>query len=198
MAKILKVRKTLVSRETLVREIGREAEVPVQTVIAAVVLENPWAGEGYVADLVTDIHALAPDLGALLTDALAELIDPATIEAYGKAALVGLDGELEHASALIHTLRFGNVFRERVGGTSFLPFTNSRASAGTRVQIPLVHTKDSGIRSHYLTADFSIIDAPMADELLIAIAASSSGRPFARIGDRYEDMAAMSAETPEK
>lgn len=194
MSNQLVVRKTFVTREVLLREMDRNVEVPVTTVIAAVVLENPWAGRGYVDDLITDIHALAPGLGALLTDALAELVDPMSVEAYGKAALVGLDGELEHASALIHTLRFGNVFRERVDGKSFLPFTNSRAVAGTRVQIPLVHKHDSGIRSHYLTADFSMLDAPMPNELVIAIAAATGGRPFARIGDRYEDMSAMAAE----
>jgi hypothetical protein len=113
------------------------------------------------------------------------------VEAFGKAAVVGTDGELEHASALIHTLRFGNLFRDRVKGSAYLPFTNRRAGAGTTLQIPLMHKDDSGRRSHYLTADLCIADAPAPGELVVAISGSTGGRPFARIGDRYQDMEEM-------
>jgi hypothetical protein len=157
-------------------------------------MQNPWAGQGFVEDLKPTIQRLGPSLGELLTRNMLEVFVGREIEAYGKAAVVGLNGELEHASALIHTLHFGNVFRRGVGGTTYLPFTNRRAGAGALISIPMVHTKDSGFRTHYLTADLTIGDAPGEDELVVAISAASGGRPFARIGDRYEDMQQMGIE----
>ncbi|GAA0717039.1 amino acid synthesis family protein [Dactylosporangium roseum] len=185
------IRKVITKTEILWREGGRPLEDRTRIAVAAAVLRNPWAGQGFVEDLAPKIHEIAPVLGQILTDVLVEQMDGAPIEAYGKAATVGLSGELEHASALIHTLRFGNILRDRVGGSSFLPFTNRRASADTVTSIPMVHIKDSGIRSHYLTAELHVSDAPRDDELLVAIAGASAGRPFARIGDRYQDMAIL-------
>lgn len=89
-------------------------------------VKNPWAGLGYVEDLKPAIHEAAPVLGALLTGMILEAVGSgAAVEAYGKSAVVGLDGELEHASALIHTLRFGNHYREAVGAKSYLAFCNT-------------------------------------------------------------------------
>ncbi|MCU1604654.1 MAG: amino acid synthesis family protein [Modestobacter sp.] len=182
------IRKRVTVVEVLDEEGGRPVTPPLRMAIAAVVMANPWAGRGFVEDLTPEILAIAPGLGKLLTDDLVSALGgPDAIEAYGKAAVVGLNGELEHASALIHTLRFGNLFRERVGGSSYLPFTNRRAGAGTTLSIPLVDKNDSGRRSHYLTTDLMIADAPGPDELVVAIAGATGGRPFARIGDRYQD-----------
>src|SRR6202023_1800271 len=104
--------------------------------------------------------------------ALVELCGGAEkLEAYGKAAVVGTSGEIEHGSALIHTLRFGDIFRHAVGGKSFLSFTNTRGSAGAPISIPLIHKCDSGMRSHYLTLQFAIADAPAPNEIVVAIAA---------------------------
>jgi hypothetical protein len=192
MGNILAVRKRITVVETLDMEGGRDVETPVRIATAAVVMANPWAGRGFVEDLIPEIHAIAPLLGALLTDELVGVLGGGdAVEAFGKAAVVGTDGELEHASALIHTLRFGNLFRERVKGAAYLPFTNRRAGAGTTLQIPLMHKDDSGRRSHYLTADVTIGDAPAPGELVVAISGSTGGRPFARIGDRYRDMEEM-------
>ena len=185
------IRKVITTTEVLWREGGRPLKERMRVVVAAAVLRNPWAGQGFIEDLTPKIHQIAPLLGQTLTDALVEQMDGAPIQAYGKAATVGLSGELEHASALIHTLRFGNILRDRVGGSSFLPFTNRRASAGTVTSIPMVHIEDSGIRSHYLTTELHVADAPCDDELLVAIAGASAGRPFARIGDRYQDMTTL-------
>ena len=102
--------------------------------------------------------------------------------------MVGLDGELEHASALIHTLRFGNHYRQAVQAKSYLAFTNTRGPAATQIQIPLMDKHDTGRRSHYLTVQFSIYDAPAADEIVVALGASIGGRPHHRIGDRYQDL----------
>lgn len=89
------------------------------------------------------------------------------IEAYGKAAVVGADGEIEHASAVIHTLRFGNHYREAVQAKSYLSFTNKRGGPGTSIQIPMMQKDDEGLRSHYITTEMQIEDAPRADEIVV-------------------------------
>jgi hypothetical protein len=183
------IRKTLVTVETTLVEGGRAAPRPLRLIAAAAVLRNPWAGRGFVEDLKPEIHAVAPELGALLTGMILEAAGGAAgIEGYGKAAVVGIDGELEHANALIHTLRFGNHYRQAVGAKTYLGFTNVRGGANCPVMIPLMDKHDEGRRSHYQTIHFAIPDAPAADEIVVALGASSGGRPHHRIGDRYQDL----------
>lgn len=183
------IRKTLLNIETTLIEGGRAAPQPLKMIAAVAVLRNPWAGMGFVEDLKPAIHDVAPELGALLTGMILEAAGGGDkIEAYGKAAVVGLDGEVEHASALIHTLRFGNHYRTAVGAKSYLAFTNIRGPANCPVMIPLMDKNDEGRRSHYLTMHFSVPDAPAADEILVALGASIGGRPHHRIGDRYQDL----------
>lgn len=183
------IRKTLLNIETTLIEGGRAAATPLKFITAAAVLKNPWAGMGFVEDLKPKIHEIAPILGELLTGMI---IDAAgvgdKIEGYGKAAVVGLDGEVEHASALIHTLRFGNHYRQAVGAKTYLAFTNTRGPANCPIMIPLMDKNDEGRRSHYLTIQFAIPDAPAADEIVVALGASIGGRPHHRIGDRYQDL----------
>jgi hypothetical protein len=156
---------------------------------AAVVLKNPWHGRGFVEDLKPEIHAIAPVLGELLTGEILRMAGSgAVIEGYGKAAVVGTGGEIEHASALIHTLRFGNFYRKAVGAKSYLSFTNVRGGPNCAISIPMMHKDDEGMRSHYLTIQFAINDAPAADEIVVALGASIGGRPHHRIGDRYQDL----------
>ena len=116
------------------------------------------------------------------------------IKAYGKAAIVGLNGEIEHASAFIHTLRFGNKFRDAVGGTAYLSFTNTRGPAGAKISIPMMHKTDAGLRPYYLTHEFTIHDAPNENEIVVAIGGSPAGRAHSRTGDRYQDMKEMGIE----
>lgn len=168
---------------------------PVRTAAVAAVIPNPWAGRGFVENLRPEILGLAPGLGAALVAPLLEWCGGGdAVEAYGKAAVVGTSGEVEHASALIHTLRFGNVFREAVGGTAYLSFTNSRGGPGCPIVIPMMHKIDEGLRSHYLTISFTIGDAPAPDELVVAIGAATGGRLHPRIGNRYIDLEEMAAE----
>ena len=170
----------------------KKAKEPVLLVSVAAVIENPWAGRGFVEDLKPEILDLAPQLGDLLVPELTKEIGSGEkISAYGKAAMVGLNGEIEHASAFIHTLRFGNKFRDAVGGTSFLSFTNTRGPAGAKVSIPMMHKTDAGLRPFYLTHEFTIHDAPNEDEIVVAIGGSPTGRAHARTGDRYQDMKEM-------
>ena len=185
----LVLRKTVTFSETTYIEGGRSAPTPLKLFAAAAVLKNPWAGLGFVDDLKPEIHAVAPQLGEMLTAMMIALAGSGeAIEGYGKAAIVGTDGEVEHASALIHTLRFGNHYRKAVGAKSYLAFTNVRGPANAPILIPLMHKLDEGKRSHYLTVHFAIADAPAHDEIVVALGASIGGRPHHRIGDRYQDL----------
>ena len=168
---------------------GKEAKEPVLLVSVAAVFKNPWSGEGFVEDLKPIILDLAPKLGDVLVPELIKEIGSAEkILAYGKAGTVGLNGEIEHASGIIHTLRFGNFYREAVGAKSYLSFCNTRGGANSPILIPLMDKNDAGRRSHYLTIQLSIPDAPNDDEIVVALGASIGGRPHHRIGDRYQDL----------
>ncbi|MAD95200.1 MAG: peptide synthetase [Rhodobacteraceae bacterium] len=186
------LRKVVTFDEDVHREGEKAADSPLRIIAVAAVLRNPWAGQGYVENLTPEIQRFAPPLGRMLTDRLIDLVGSGdAIEAYGKACIAGTDCELEHASALIHTLQYGNFYREAVGAKSYLGFTNTRGPANTQIQIPLMDKHDTGRRSHYLTVQFSIYDAPAADEVVVALGAATSGRPHHRIGDRYSDLAAL-------
>jgi len=179
--------------ETLI-EGGRTAPKPLQLFAVAAVVRNPWAGRGFIDDLAPEIRQLAPVLGEILTTRILSLAGSGdAVEGYGKAAIVGTGGEIEHASALIHTLRFGNIFRKAVGAKSYLSFTNVRGGPGCALAIPMMHKHDEGMRSHYLTVQFSIADAPAPDEIVVALGASIGGRPHHRIGDRYQDLKELGA-----
>ncbi|MCU0903738.1 MAG: amino acid synthesis family protein [Tabrizicola sp.] len=189
------LRKLVTYDEETVTDGGRACTPPLRMIAVAAVVTNPWHGRGFVQDLSPEIRRMGPALGKLLTDRLIALAGGGDkIEAYGKAALCGTACELEHCSALIHTLRFGNFYREAVGAKTYLGFTNTRGPANTQVQIPLMDKHDAGRRSHYLTVQFSIPDAPGHDELVIALGASLGGRPHHRIGDRYQDLKEMGGE----
>lgn len=183
------LRKVVTYVETTYLEGGMAAPVPLKLYAVAAVLKNPWHGQGFVQDLRPAIREVAPRLGELLTTEILALAGGGDrVEGYGKAALVGTAGEIEHASALIHTLRFGNKYRAAVGATSYLSFTNVRGGPNAAISIPLMHKLDEGMRSHYLTVQFSINDAPAPDEVVVALGASVGGRPHHRIGDRYQDL----------
>ncbi|NZD65549.1 amino acid synthesis family protein [Rhizobium sp. WYCCWR 11290] len=185
----IQIRKTGLQIETTLIEGGKAAAVPLKLFTAFAVVKNPWAGRGFVDDLKPEIHARAPVLGELLTKMIIEAVGSGeAVEGYGKSAVVGLDGEIEHGSALIHTLRFGNFYRQAVGAKSYLAFCNTRGPANAPIMIPLMDKNDEGRRSHYLTIQTSIPDAPAADEIVVALGASIGGRPHHRIGDRYQDL----------
>lgn len=186
------LRKIVTFDEDIHREGERAAIPPLRMIGVAAVVANPWAGRGYVEDLQPEIKRMAPVLGKMLTDRLIALAGSgASIEAYGKACVAGANCELEHASALIHTLQYGNFYREAVGAKSYLGFTNTRGSVNAQISVPLMDKHDTGRRSHYLTVQFSIYDAPAENELVVALGAATGGRPHHRIGDRYSDLAAL-------
>ena len=185
---VLKIRKFVDYSEEIHIEGFKEANNPLHIFAVAAVITNPWAGR-YIEDLKPEIHAFAPILGEKLSERILKLAGgPDNIEAYGKAAVVGTEGEIEHGSAFTHTLRFGNFYRNAVGAKSYLVFTNIRAPANGPIMIPLMDKHDPGRRSHYHTIQFAISDSPAANEIVIALGGANGGRPHHRIGDRYQDL----------
>ena len=183
------LRKIVTFDEDIYKEGNKSANPVLRIIGVAAVLTNPWKGRGFVEDLSPEIDRIAPVMGKALTDRLISLVGSGEkIEAYGKAAVSGSSCEIEHASAIIHTLKFGNFYREAVNAKSYLGFTNTRGPANTQINIPLMDKHDTGRRSHYITVQFSIYDAPDVDEIVVALGAATSGRPHHRIGDRYSDL----------
>ena len=187
------IRKTLLHVEKTLIEGNRTEKKPLVLIAAVAVIKNPWFDfknpNQFIEDLKPGILDVAPGLGEMLTSMIIkEAGSGANIEGYGKSAVVGLKGEIEHASGIIHTLRFGNFYREAVGAKSYLSFCNTRGGANAPIMIPLMDKNDAGRRSHYLTISLSIPDAPADDEIVIALGASIGGRPHHRIGDRYQDL----------
>jgi hypothetical protein len=176
----MNVRKIVTIVEEILAEGGRPVEPAARVAIVAAVIENPWHGQGFVEDLGPGIDATASDLGALLAPLVLEALG-SQAEAYGKAAIVGLDGEVEHGSGLIHTLKFGDHFRTAANATTLLPAVEKRGAAGTIFDIPLKHITDATIRSHHQSIEVRIDDAPHPGEIIIALAAAAQGRPQQRL-----------------
>ncbi|GAA1806172.1 amino acid synthesis family protein [Agromyces neolithicus] len=161
---------------------------PILRAAATAVIRNPWVGTATDADLQPETERIAPVLAKLLTDRLIDALGgAASIEAFGKAAVVGLSGEIEHAGALIHTPYFGNLMREALQGTSILCFVDDRSGPGRHLRVPLWHKTEPTTRDYYQSLDVILPDAPHHDEIAVIAAASTGPRPHARIGDRMTD-----------
>ena len=176
----MNVRKIITVVEEILTEGGRPVSPAARVAIVAAVIDNPWAGQGFVDDLGPGIDDTASASGALLAPKVLEALG-APAEAYGKAAIVGLNGEIEHGSGLIHTLKFGDHFRKAANATTLLPAVEKRGPAGIVFDIPLKHITDATIRSHHQTVEVRIADAPHPNEIVIALAAAAQGRPQQRL-----------------
>lgn len=165
--------------DTVLMEGGRALERPVRRAVAWAVLRNPHAGR-FSEDL-SDLIELGAELGAeLVQRALVALGGPA--DAYGKAAIVGEAGELEHAAALLHP-RMGAPVRAALGGgAALIPSAKKRAGMGATIDVPLGHKDAAFVRSHFDAIEARVTDAPMADEILLCLALAMGGRPLPRIG----------------
>ncbi|MEO3417269.1 amino acid synthesis family protein [Roseovarius sp. CAU 1744] len=186
----VEIRRTLTITQTTLREGWKNVPIPTQLVAALAIIRNPWFGRGHVEDLGPEIREQGPELGKLLTEMILNVTGD-RLEGYGKASIVGMGGEIEHAQALTHTLWFGNQFRDAVSAKTYLAFTNTRGAAGTSLMIPLMDKDDGGRRSHYQTIHTCVPDAPAEDEIIVALGASVGGHPNHRIGDRYTDLREM-------
>lgn len=184
------IRKLSLYREETLAEAGEApARAAVRATVAAVVT-NPWVGTSASTDLSAAVSDLAPRLAKALTDRLIAVLGGAeAIEAFGKAAVVGTAGEIEHGGALIHTPYFGNLMREFLQGESIICFADARADAGQELIVPMWHKEHAATRSHYQTISARVSDAPRADEIVVIAAASTGPRPHPRIGDRKTDPA---------
>lgn len=182
-----KIRKILTFVEETSTEMGRSVNPPTRRAAAAAVIENPFAGR-YVEDLA-ELMEIGEELGGLLTErAVAALgIPGASVESYGKAAAVGENGELEHAAALLHP-KLGTHVRKALGkGAALIPSSKKRGGIGVPLDIPLGHKDAAFVRSHFDGMEIRVADAPRANEIVVAIAVTDSGRPLARVGGLTKD-----------
>jgi hypothetical protein len=176
------IRKLVTVTDEIHREMGRAVNPPTRRAAAIAVIENPFAGR-YVEDL-SELIEVGAKLGKLLGDrAVAALaIAPGKVESYGKAALVGVDGELEHAAAILHPT-LGVPLRTAVEkGAALVPSSKKRGGPGQTLDIPLGHKDAAYVRSHFDGMEVWVNDAPRADEILVAVAVTDSGRPLPRVG----------------
>ena len=175
----MKIRKFVTWVEETLTEMDRDISPPIRRAVAIAVLKNPFAGV-YQPDLTLLIVA-GEALGAMLTQrALAALGSPA--EGYGKAAIVGEAGELEHAAALLHPKMGAPVRTALGGGAALIPSAKKRAGMGSTIDIPLGHKDAAFVRSHFDAIEARITDAPMADEIVLCLALAAGGRPLPRVG----------------
>ena len=177
-----KIRKIIVQVDEIRVENGRPVNPPARRVVAIAVIENPYAGR-FVEDL-TDLIDIGEELGGLLGDRCVTAlgIAPAQAESYGKAAIVGEAGELEHAAAILHP-KLGAPLRKAVEkGAALVPSAKKMGTLGTAIDVPLGHKDAAYVRSHFDAIEARVSDAPRPHEIVVAVAVTDSGRPLARIG----------------
>ena len=182
-----KIRKIVTVVEETRTEMGQPVNPPTRRAAAAAVIENPFAGK-YVEDL-TGLMEIGEELGGLLAErAVAALGIPGpSAESYGKAAAVGENGELEHAAALLHP-KLGTPVRKALGkGAALIPSSKKRGGPGVPLDIPLGHKDAAFVRSHFDGMEIRINDAPRANEIIVAVAVTDSGRPLPRVGGLTKD-----------
>jgi hypothetical protein len=177
-----KIRKIVVVVEEVHTEMGQPVSPPTRRAAALAVIANPFAGR-YVEDLAPLI-AIGEALGGLLAErAVAALgIAGSAVQSYGKAAAVGEDGELEHAAAILHP-KLGAPLRRVLGtGAALIPSSKKRGGPGVAFDIPLGHKNAAFVRSHFDGMEVRVTDAPRANEIVVAVAVTDSGRPLPRVG----------------
>ncbi len=177
----INIRKQMLVVEETLREVGQEVNPPLRKVAAIAVIENPYAGK-YVADL-SPLIDFGAELGEMLAKRAVEALGvaPDQVKGYGKGAIVGSFGELEHCAAIMH-IKLGKPFRDAVaGGKAIIPSSVKRGGPGTRIDVPL-HHKDDEWQFDYLDAmEISVEGAPGPDEIVVALVVTSNGRPLARV-----------------
>lgn len=176
------IRKIATWVEETHREIGQQISPPTRKAVAVAVIKNPFVGS-YTEDL-TPLMDIGAELGGLLGDkCVAALgITPAQAESYGKAAMVGEGGELEHAAAILHP-KLGAPLRVAVEkGAALVPSSKKMGGPGQVLDVPLGHKDAAYVRSHFDGIEVRLNDAPRAGEILVAVAVTNSGRPLPRVG----------------
>ena len=176
------IRKLIVQVDEVRIEMGRPVDPPARRALAMAVINNPCAGR-YVENL-DELIAIGEELGGLLGQRCVQAlgIAPGQAQSYGKAAIVGEAGELEHAAAILHP-KLGAPLRAAVEkGAALVPSAKKQGGMGTAVDVPLGHKDAAFVRSHFDAMEARIADAPRANEIVVAVVVTDSGRPLPRIG----------------
>ena len=184
-----KIRKIVTVVDEVLTEQGQAVSPPIRRAAAIAVIANPFAGK-FQQDL-SELIDIGEELGLLLAErAVAALnatdsnqkCDGSNVESYGKAAAVGENGELEHAAAILHP-KLGAPFRKVLGkGAALIPSSKKRGGMGVTIDIPLGHKDAAFVRSHFDGMEVRVTDAPRANEIVVAVAVTSGGRPLPRVG----------------
>jgi hypothetical protein len=182
-----KIRKIVTVVEETRSEMGQVVDPPVRRAASIAVIENPFAGR-YVDDL-QELIDIGEELGGLLAQYAVNAlgIEGPRAESYGKAAAVGENGELEHAAAILHP-KLGTPVRKALGkGAALIPSSKKRGGPGVTLDIPLGNKDAAYVRSHFDGMEVRISDAPRANEIVVAVAITDSGRPLPRVGGLTKD-----------
>jgi hypothetical protein len=185
----VKIRKIVTFLDEIHREMGQIISPPARRAAAVAVIENPYANE-YSEDLES-LMVIGEELGALLGEKCVQAlgINPSEAQSYGKAAMVGENGELEHAAAILHP-RLGKPLRAAVEkGAALVASSKKMGSLGQVLDVPLGHKEAAYVRSHFDGMEVRINDAPRANEIMVAVAVTDSGRPLPRVGGLTHDEA---------
>lgn len=176
------IRKLVVQVDETRREMGRDVSPPTRRALAMAVIANPYAGR--YSENLDELIAIGEQLGALLGERCVQAlgIAPGQAQSYGKAAIVGEAGELEHAAAILHP-KLGAPLRKAVEkGAALVPSAKKQGGVGSAVDVPLGHKDAAFVRSHFDAIEARVSDAPRANEIVVAVAVTDSGRPLPRIG----------------
>ena len=177
-----KIRKLIVQVDETREEMGRHVIPAARKALAMAVIENPYAGR--YSENLDELIAIGEELGALLGQKAVKAlgIEPGQAQSYGKAAIVGERGELEHAAAILHP-KLGAPLRVAVEkGAALVPSAKKQGTLGTAIDVPLGHKDAAFVRSHFDAIEARVSDAPRANEIVVAVAVTDSGRPLPRIG----------------
>ena len=176
------IRKIIVQVDETRLEMGRAVTPPTRRALAMAVIANPYAGR--YSENLDELIAIGEALGALLGQKCVQAlgIAPGQAHSYGKAAIVGEAGELEHAAAILHP-KLGAPLRAAVEkGAALVPSAKKRGGMGTTIDVPLGHKDAAFVRSHFDAMEARVSDAPRAQEIVVAVVVTDSGRPLPRIG----------------
>ncbi|MFM8547136.1 MAG: amino acid synthesis family protein [Betaproteobacteria bacterium] len=176
------IRKLIVSVEETHREMGRSVAPATRRALAIAVITNPYAGR--FSESLDELIAIGEELGGVLGERCVKAlgIAPGEAESYGKAAIVGEAGELEHAAAILHP-KLGAPLRKAVEkGAALVPSAKKMGGMGAAIDVPLGHKDAAFVRSHFDAIEARVSDAPRAGEIVVAVAVTDSGRPLPRVG----------------
>lgn len=177
-----KIRKIILQVDEVLMEMGQAVTPPTRRALAMAVIENPFAGR--FSENLDELIAIGEELGGMLGQKCIRAlgIEPGKAQSYGKAAIVGEAGELEHAAAILHP-KLGAPLRLAVEkGAALVPSSKKRGGLGTAIDVPLGHKDAAFVRSHFDAMEARVADAPRANEIVVAVVVTDSGRPLPRVG----------------